>query len=172
MLITTQTHFSLYCFIREEKYECVFNVEEEDVKLIKYLEFDDKVDFLSPLFSLCTKRDPLALLIFSAVEDRYIHIQRFSSAIIDLKSWSDKIGVILSEGVLKIFKYNGNLTILHSVSIINGLNIDWDSKLFTYAFDLGADMFVYAYYRSTKYYKPINPEVAIMKPEEETKSYG
>ncbi len=73
----------------------------------------------TPMFGIVEENDPRALLLYSAREDRFVHIERMSSAILEVKSRKGTLGIMTSDGVLKIIRTRDFRTI-HSLSVYQG----------------------------------------------------
>jgi hypothetical protein len=88
-------------------------------------------------------------MIYSAREDKFIHLEKFNARILDFKSCNNRLGVMTADGFLKIIDLTDFRT-LHSLHIYEGPSIERDLKLLTFKFDLTPDMFAYVYYHTRK----------------------
>lgn len=127
-------------------------IEESDVYIFKYLEYEDD-EFYAPLFIVAVWPDPYTFLIFSPLEDRYVHVEKFHDRIISLQSKENKIGVMLSDGTLKILeKTPQGIWTLHSVQIYKGFDLWRELKHVTFEFAMSSTLYAYAFYKSTWFY--------------------
>ena len=72
----------------------LFLIKEHDVYIFRLI---DKLDFV-----VVTKSDPNWLLVFNAVQNKYVYVDWFVSPILDVKCHQGKVGVITKDGILKI----------------------------------------------------------------------